>query len=94
MRTLQIPELTAEQQHQLAEVYRTTKDGRVRTRTQIVLLTCEQHLSAVSIAAIVRKDDETVRRWLKRYLVEGVDGLKDRLRAGAPVKTTTAYAEQ
>lgn len=94
MRALQIPELAEEQQTALADIYRTTKDVRIRTRAQMVLLACEQHLSAPSIAAIVREDDETVRRWLKRYLAEGIDGLTDRPRAGAPAKTTTAYSEQ
>jgi transposase len=94
MRALQMPELTEEQQTELAEVYRTTKDVRIRTRAQIVLLACEQHLSAASIATIVRADDETIRRWLKRYLAEGIDGLVDRPRAGAPSKTTRAYEER
>lgn len=94
MRVLQMPELTEERQHQLADAYRTTKDVRIRTRVQMVLLACEQHLSAPSIAAIVRADDETVRRWLKRYLAEGIDGLADRPRAGTPSKTTNAYDEQ
>ena len=48
----------------------------------------------LSIGVIVRADDETVRRWLKRYLAEGIDGLIDRPRAGAPSKTTKAYDEQ
>jgi transposase len=94
MRALQMPELTKEQHIKLADVYRTTKDVRIRTRAQIVLLACEQHLSAPDIAAIVREDDETVRRWLKRYLTEGSDGLADRPRTGAPAKTTPAYEEQ
>jgi transposase len=94
MRALQMPELTEEQQTKLAEVYRSTKDVRIRTRAQIVLLAYEQHLSAPSIAAIVREDDETVRRWLKRYLKEGIEGLFDRPRTGAPSKTTKAYEEQ
>lgn len=67
---------------------------RIRTRTQIVLLVCERHLSAPNIAAIVREDDETVRRWLKRYLAEGLEGLCDRPRVGGPSKTTKVYEEQ
>lgn len=68
MRALEISKRTEEQQTELAELYRSTKDVRIRTRAQMVLLACEQHLSAPAIAAIVREDDETVRRWLKRYL--------------------------
>src|SRR5260221_11919707 len=94
MRALQMPELTEAQQTELAEVYRNTKDMRMRTRAQMVLLACEQHLGAPSIATIVREDDETVRRWLKRYLNWGIKGLQDRPRAGASLKTTKAYEEQ
>lgn len=94
MRALHMPELTEEQQTRLAEVYRTTKDVRIRTRAQMVLLACEQHLSAPSIATIVREDAKTVRRWLKRSLAEGIEGLRDRPRAGAPAKTTAASQQR
>lgn len=80
MRALQIPDLTEEQQTELAELYRSTKDVSIRTRAQMVLLACEQHLSAPAIAVIVREDDETVRRWLTRYLDMGREGLQDRPR--------------
>lgn len=94
MKALQMPELTEAQQTELAEVYRCTKDVRMRTRTQIVLLACEQYFTAPRIAAIVRENDETIRRWLKRYLFLGIEGLQDRPRTGAPSKTTKTYEEQ
>jgi transposase len=94
MKALQMPELTEEQQTELAEVYRKTKEVRIRTRAQMVLLACERHLSAPAIAALVREDDETVRRWLKRYLEEGIEGLRDRPMPGPPPKITKEYEEQ
>jgi len=94
MRALQMPELTEEQQSELSEMYRTTKDARIRTRVQMVLLSVEQHLTAPRIAIIVREDAETVRRWLKRYMAQGIEGLRDRPRSGAPPKTTLAYEER
>jgi transposase len=57
----------------------------------MVLLACEQH---PHIATIVREDAETVRRWLKRYLNEGIEGLQDRPRPGAPSKITREYEEK
>lgn len=33
----------------------------------------------VVIADVVRVSEELVRRWLRRYLVEGVEGLRDAL---------------
>ncbi len=91
---LAIPELTAEELAALDTLYRATREVRLRTRAQMVLLAGEQRLAAPAIAAIVREDEETVRRWLKRYLAEGIEGLKDRPMPGAPGKVTPAYREQ
>ena len=63
---LEIPVPTAEALEALDTLYRTTRDVRLRTRAQIVLLAGEQRLAAPAIAAIVREDDQTVRNWLKR----------------------------
>lgn len=79
MRPIQIPEQSEEQIKALADLYRTTRNVRLRTRAQMVLLAVEQHLTAAAIAAIVRESEGTVRCWLKRYLVEGIAGLHDAL---------------
>jgi transposase len=95
MRTpLTLPVPTSEEVEALAHLYRTTRDVRLRTRAQIILLAAEQRLTAPAIAAIVREDDQTVRNWLKRYRAEGIDGLKDRPMPGAPPKVTPASVEQ
>jgi len=75
----------------LDELYHTTKDVRLRTRAQIVLLAGEKRLVPSEIAAIVRGSEHTVRRWLKRYMTEGIEGLKDAPRSGAPPKVTAEY---
>jgi len=90
---LTIPILTPAELDALATLYRTTHVARLRTRAQIVLLAAEQHLTPQAIAAIVREDDQTVRNWLKRWMAEGIEGLKDRPMPGAPTKVTTAYVE-
>jgi transposase len=51
-------------------------------------------MTAPAIAKIVRQDDQTVRNWLKRWMAEGIEGLKDRPMPGAPSKITKAYEEQ
>lgn len=95
MRTpLAIPVPTPEELAALDQLYRTTRDVRVRTRAQIVLLAGEQRLTAPAIARMVRVDDQTVLNWLKRYHAEGIEGLKDRPMPGAPPKLTSAYTEQ
>ncbi len=77
MRPIEIPALTPEQLAALEEFYRTTRDARLRTRAQMILLAAERRMTAAEIAEIVRASEETVRRWLKRYLAEGVEGLRD-----------------
>ncbi len=91
---LEIPELTAAEAEALDTLYRTTREVRLRTRAQIVLLAGEHRLTAPAIARIVREDEETVRRWLKRWLAEGIAGLQDRPMPGGPAKITDAYRER
>ena len=91
MRPIEIPALTPEQLAALEELYRSTRDARLRTRAQMILLAAERRLTAAEIAEIVRASEETVRRWLKRYLAEGVEGLRDVPHPGAPRKVTKGY---
>jgi transposase len=91
---LEILPLTVEELEALENLYRTTKDVRLRTRAQIVLLAGEQRMTASAIATIVREVSQTVRNWLKRWMAEGIEGLKDRPMPGAPAKITEAYEEQ
>lgn len=91
---LRLTDVSAEARAELDTLYRTTRDARLRTRVQMILLAVEQHMVAPAIATIVREDDETVRRWMKRYQAEGVHGLYDAPRSGAPSKVTDAYEQQ
>jgi transposase len=90
---IKLPELSPEAIAELDQLYRTTRDVRLRLRAQIVLLAAEQGLLAPEIAKIVRSDEETVRSWLKRYVAEGVAGLADAPRPGAMPKVTLEYRE-
>ena len=93
-RPLEIPAPTAEELAALDLLYRTTRVPRLRTRAQMVLLAVEQGLAAPAIAAIAREDEETVRRWLKRYRAEGVEGLADRPMPARVAKATPDYRER
>jgi transposase len=91
MKRLQVPPLIEDQLTQLEELYQKTDKPRYRTRAQMVLLSAEQGLKAEEIAGIVRESHITVLRWLKRYLAEGVEGLKNDPRPGRSVTVTDEY---
>jgi transposase len=57
-------------------------------------LAAERGMVAAEIAAVVRQDEVTVRRWLGRYQAEGLAGLADVVRMDAPPKVTPAYRER
>ncbi len=81
MKPIEVPAPTPEGLAELDALYRTTRDARLRTRAQMVLLTAERRMTAAAIAGIVRSG-------------EGVEGLRDAPRPGAPPKVTTAYREE
>jgi len=89
-----VPPLTKEQLTELEELYQKTNKPRYRTRAQIVLLSAEKGLKAEDIAQIVRESHITVLRWLKRYLAEGIKGLKDAPRPGRSRTVTEEYRKQ
>ena len=91
---IRLPELTPEAIQELAALYRTTRDVRLRARSQMILLAAEQGLAAPAIARIVRVDEDTVLLWLKRYVAEGINGLADKPRPGGPAKVTPEYRER
>lgn len=94
MKPIQLPPQTPEQMTILDELYRTTKDVRIRQRAQLVLLAAERGLTARELGEIVRLNEQSVRNWLKRYLAEGVEGLQDRPRPGVTPTVTAVYIEQ
>jgi transposase len=94
MKALQVRPLSEEEITELDELYRKTKEARIRTRVQMILLAAEEQLAAPEIAKIVRKNDQTVRRWIRRFNMEGTQGLYDAPRSGSPGKTTSEYRER
>lgn len=70
-----------------AVVRRRTPQHSVVMRAKIVLASA----GGLAIHEICRKyalDHQVVRRWLKRYINKGYDGLKDRKRSGRPTTIT------
>ena len=88
---LTVRALTPGERAELEALYDRTRDARLRTRAQVILLAIGGRLVAGRIAPIVRHCEETVRTWIKRFNAEGIEGLKGRPRPGTPVKVTEAY---
>ncbi len=74
MRALRVDNFSAEHLYELDELYRSTRDVRIRTRAQMILLTTKQRRGVAEVALIVRESGETVRRRIHRYEAEGVNG--------------------
>lgn len=66
-------------------VRRRTPQHWMVSRARIVLLS-DDGLGIQEIAVALSVDHQVVRRWLKRYLADGFDGLKDRRRSGRPAE--------
>lgn len=92
MKPLQITELDKVAGQELKNLYRKTKQPRLRTRAQMILLSAQGYL-APQISSIVLVSERTVQRWIKRYQAEGIEGLFDNPRAGAPRKATAKYRD-
>ncbi|HET8845267.1 MAG TPA: helix-turn-helix domain-containing protein [Ktedonobacteraceae bacterium] len=84
MKPLNLRELTQEEGKIIARWrHARTVSAGLRQRATIIGLAADG-LHAPAIAEQVQLDDETVRRWIKRFNEEGVEGLKERPRSGRP----------
>jgi transposase len=73
MKAIELPPQTPEQIEALDELCHMTRDVRLRSRAQMILLAAEQGWTVRAISEVVRCDENTVRLWLKRYLAEGIE---------------------
>ena len=85
MRRRKLKELTKLELEELSRAEKTSKDPKVRKRSQALLLMYKKGKGMVEIIDIFSIDRDTLSRWITRYESEGIDGLKDRFRSGRPV---------
>lgn len=71
-KALQVRAISEGELNELNTPYHKTREARIRTRVQMILLAVKADMTAPEIARIVRKNDQTVRRWSKRFNAEGV----------------------
>lgn len=93
MKAILVTDLSEESRQELEDLYRTSKVPRLRSRAQMILLSHKGYGSS-EISNIVLLDIRSVQRWIKRYISEGIQGLYDAPRSGAPPKVTPQYIEQ
>jgi transposase len=94
MKPMEVRPLTEEELTGLNDLYHQTKMPRIRTRVQMILLAIEEKMTAPRIAKIVRQNEQTVRRWIQRFNAEGITGLSDEPKSGAPKQVTDGYRER
>lgn len=94
MKELCLPKLERKVIEELDALYRTIRSVRIMERAQMVLLAVEKEMVSAEIAEIVRKHEQTVRTWLKRYKAKGIVGLEDSPREGSPAKGDEAYRQK
>jgi len=91
MKAYRIGRLEVAAKTELETLYRQTREAKLRTRVQMVLLSSDQGLTVQQIAAIVRESPSTVLRCLKQYSEQGVNGLYEQPRPGRPRKGSQRY---
>lgn len=79
--------LTAKEISVLEEAHRAAQRKREADRIKTILL-LNEGFSYQTIAHILRLDDTTVRRYLKEFKTEGVDGLLEDHYSGSPASLT------
>ena len=89
---LRVTGLRGQQLVRLQALYRTTRCPRTRLRIQMVLLS-RQGYSVNEIAGITHQSEDTVRRWLHRFMREGCAGVPESPRAGRPAAITPAVEQ-
>lgn len=94
MKPIRVRELHPGEHEELKLLYDKTKEARIRTRAQMILLAVEQNMTAPQIEQIVRKNEQTIRVWIKRFNVEGINGLYDAPRPGTPRVVNEEYCQR
>jgi transposase len=87
-----VSDLTAEEVSTLNEMIKNHRSYRVRRRAHAVLLSSEK-FAVDAVASVSRADRDTVCSWLKAWETEGIRGLYDLPRSGAPPKLTESDIE-
>jgi len=80
--------LTNQEKHQLEKL----REGSVSEHSEKALMVLLNHegKSPVEIGSVLRRNPHTVRDWLKRYIVNGVEGFRRKTSPGRPAVVRNA----
>ncbi len=79
---------------QLRELARKHRFRDCRRRMRAIALVMEDGLSRAAVASGAGVGARTLRDWIVRYNADGLDGLRDAARPGAPPKLESGQAEE
>jgi transposase len=82
----------AQRQELQGQTFRRGTSPQYRFRLEMLRL-ADAGLSAPAIGHHLQCREETVRRWLQRFLEEGFSGLEDRPRPGRPQRVTAEHLQ-
>lgn len=68
----------------LDRVYRNERDARVKERVLLIMRVSSDKQHIESVAKELHRARSWAYRWCKRYMDEGLEGLRDRPRSGKP----------
>lgn len=74
-------------------VYKKERDGRIKERI-LMLIHSYGGKSSRDVGKIIQCDQKLVLYWKKRYVLEGLEGLKTKLRSGKPTLLSRRQKEK
>ena len=76
--------LADDQRVQLASISKSTSMPHGLVQRARIVLACADGLSNKAVAELVRTTPQTVGKWRRRFIEQGIEGLHDEIRSGRP----------
>lgn len=86
--------VTDEQRAQLNSLAHRARSSPLLSRRARIVLACAEGLDNKAVARKLRSNEKTVGKWRARFIEDGVDGLLDEPRPGAPRRISDRQVEQ
>jgi len=87
-------QISDEQRGELERLVRRGRTARAVSFRARIVLACSEGGNDIDIAAVLRASRGTIGKWRRRFMKDGVDGLFDEPRPGAPRKISDDQVER